>query len=94
MNWFRKKQSIKKNVPLNEIEKDLLAEEIYSRLKDIFFINSEKRIEEFMEIFSSMSFGNKDIIKFNYEVTMLGYDILQIVGRIRREAERKEVFIQ
>ncbi len=71
--------------PLNKQEKKFLAIELENRLRDIFFMQSQKRIAEMVQKFSDLTFYEDEKIIFSYEITMLGFDILQIIGRNRRK---------
>jgi hypothetical protein len=78
---------MKKITPLTDKEKEYLSSELLNRLKDIFYMQSERRVADVIEEFSDLNFYEDDTFSFTYEVSMKGADILQIIGRKRRLLE-------
>lgn len=77
--------------PLSEVEKDYLAQELHNRFKDLFYINGEKRVRQMVEKFSDLVASEEDKkISFDYEITIVMADVLQIIGRKRRLEEEGE----
>jgi hypothetical protein len=78
---------MKKITPLTDKEKEYLSNELLNRLKDIFYMQSERRVADVIEKFSDLNFYEGDSFSFTYEVSMKAADILQIIGRKRRLLE-------
>jgi hypothetical protein len=79
---------MKKYDPLTEAEKEILRKEILARLEDVFFMMKERRVASMVETFSGLSIENDDLdreVIFTYSVNMKLADLMQIVGRVRRE---------
>ncbi len=68
----------------SEIEevKSVLAE----RLKDLIFMNVKEKVGEVIEELKSTGLSEIDTINIKYTFELIGGDILQIVGRVRRKA--------
>ena len=70
---------------LTEHERKVLSWEISERLKDVVFAKAEIHATEFVDRIGKWAvFLGDDTINFNFTVTMVYNDILQILGRVRR----------
>jgi hypothetical protein len=69
---------------LSQDERDIVINEMARRVKDVIFMEAENAVRKELERIGDNELNPNDSIIFNYTVDTLFFDILQIVGRIRR----------
>jgi len=74
---------------LTKSEREAIIKELAERMKDIIYINAEKRAEETLNEILSMNLKPNDPITIDYNIQFIFNDILQILGRIRRKRSVK-----
>ena len=76
-------------------EKEAIITEITERLKDVVYMRARERAEEILGLLlkyneeSENSLKPTTPIEIDFKVQFLWGDILQIVGRLRREKEKR-----
>jgi len=71
-------------------EKNAVIKELAERMKDTIYMRAEDKAKEVIENLLKVSFEPEDPIIINYQIEMVGTDILQILGRIRRKKPQEE----
>jgi hypothetical protein len=68
-------------------EKELIADEIYQRLLDLFYMHGKAKSMELVEQVIGIIDENNtdDMLHLQYELKMVSGDFIQIIGRGRRE---------
>jgi len=75
---------------LTSEEKNILITELAERMKDLVYMRAKDKAKEVTEKLLKTDFNPEDKIIINYQVEMVGTDILQILGRIRRKKPQEE----
>ena len=75
---------------LTEEELNEVVKEIAERIKDMAYMNLENRVRDVVGKILGVDVDEDDKLTFEWKVTMVVGDILQIVGRKRR-MEAKEL---
>jgi hypothetical protein len=74
-------------------EKHLITDELHERLKDLIYIHGRTKILGIVDRFCEQIDPNKcdDKLRITYELELVSGDLIQIIGRYRRQQnERKE----
>ncbi|MCS7387212.1 MAG: hypothetical protein NDF55_10885 [archaeon GB-1867-005] len=71
---------------LTESEREAIIKELAERMKDIVYINAEKRAEEVIEQLLAMNLKPDSNITISYVIHFTFDDILQMLGRLRRKS--------
>jgi len=66
-------------------EVEEIKKEIAKRIKDYVFMVSKEKASEVIDKISKLSFIGEDVIEVNFQIDFLMNDILQIIGRLRRD---------
>jgi len=69
-------------------EKNILITELAERMKDLVYMRAKDKAKEVTEKLLKTDLNPEDEIIINYRMEMVGTDILQIIGRIRRQEEK------
>jgi hypothetical protein len=72
-------------INMSSQEREIVINELAERMKDIVFMTSKEKIVAVLEQMEGMTFGNDDDITVQYEINFVIGDIIQMVGRERRE---------
>jgi len=76
------KDLVIKHLPDNE--RKALVEELSNRLKDLVYMFAYTVAEEKIGELSKISLKARDSIAFCFTVELVGADLMQIIGRLRR----------
>jgi len=76
---------------LTEEEKQAITTELAERMKDVIYMNAKEKAEETLNNILQSDLSPVDIIKVTYQIQILFNDILQMLGRIRREKENNPI---
>lgn len=66
-------------------EQEIIKSELSERIKDLIFMGINKQVDEIFENISKINYSKTDSIEIDYNFGLIFNDVLQIVGRIRRE---------
>jgi hypothetical protein len=74
-----------------KMEKELIADELYQRLLDLFYIHGKAKAMELVEQTIGIIDENntEDRVFLNYSLEMVSGDFIQIIGRHRRGENEK-----
>jgi hypothetical protein len=69
-----------------KMEKELIADEIYQRLLDLFYVHGKAKAMELVEkVIGTIDRNDTDdILHLHYTLEMVSGDFIQIIGRHRR----------
>jgi len=85
---FKKKLKKEKEMKICDFskkEQEVIKSELSERIKDLTFIGINKKVDDIFENISKINYRKNDSIEIDYNFGFIFNDILQIVGRIRRE---------
>jgi len=82
-----KKEKLKSKLKITEEERNILIEELAERLKDVVYMNARRRVEEFIDRLLDEDLEPNQEIIIHYKFALTFNDILQILGRVRRQKE-------
>jgi hypothetical protein len=77
------------DIDLTDSELELVTEEILDRVKDLLYIRGEETISDALR--SQIYNNTTDTITVSYSITISVLDVLQIIGRLRRDFDIKGV---
>ena len=75
---------------LTKKEKNAVVKELAERMKDVVYMNAEEKAEWAINRLLEVDLPPDSSININYRVTFLLNDILQILGRIKRQKRGDE----
>src|SRR5512143_1436888 len=76
---------------ITEEEKELIIDELHKRMMDMIYMNGRERVTEKLEPhWSHLDLcDTRQTITFSYSIEMVTGDIIQVLGRKRREGNKK-----
>ena len=75
---------------LTKKEKNAVVKELAERMKDVVYMNAEEKAESAVNELLELDLSPDSSININYKITFLLNDILQILGRIKRQKRGDE----
>ena len=81
----------RKKAPLTQLEMEFLVKEFTARLKDTLYMNAEHKVREALMGILPQIWETPDATEFSisFKVEMVHGDIIQVIGRLRREVGDK-----
>lgn len=77
-----------KLVKLTKKEKQTIVREMAERCKDIVYMNATRNVREVLNQLKFTDFRNNDKIEFTYYIGILVGDLIQILGREKRDPKK------
>lgn len=76
---------------LTDEERKAIVAELAERMRDLVYMNAEKKAEEALDRILKQAPTPDTVISVTYEVRFVFGDVLQILGRLRRREEERRV---